>query len=707
MTIWERHGAAITWLLFAAVGIAVVAPWTSHGWLLLLDWSAGPRATLTSSAYGIDPSQVDAMPARLAIVGLRHLVGPSAAAWVAIAAVFPIGGAGMARLVGGRPARCLTAGLLFVANPFVLDRVRVGHVLFLWGIALLPWALASFLAIRSAGRFRVRAAAWFALLVSVSPHLAWIGGIALASTLVWPRPSRRDAARVVATVVAAATVYAYGLALDLAGVRVQQVGHADLVAFRTAGGSAWARTANLAVLGGFWRGGRSPVDAVGAAWWLVVAAVALVVAIGARAGWRRPERRPLLAATWVSGAVGLLLAGGDAGLVGPLYRFLFDHVSLFGVMREPQKFLALTLLAYAVSFGYGAEAVVDAVAARVARRAPRPARAAVPTPAPARVRGLALGCLLVLPVALAPNLWWGLGGEVRTSRYPAGWARAEQAMGPGTESVLFLPWHQYQPFAFTDGRTVATPAAAYFSRPVISGDDPQLGGAGASRSPRSRYLEQLLARRGRIHHLGRLLAPLGVRFVAVVPGGPDDRWLAAQRDLQAQITTRDLVLYRVLPSGTGRVAGGVPVSGVDQAIELTESGDQGDAALLVGVPRAPLGPRPDRPAPGATGTGGLVVRNAVTYDQAAGPKGWVVVPQPADAGWRVDGRRGRQTVSGVLAFQVGEEQAVVGYRPWRIVLGGYAISALALVALFGVGLHEHRRDLAQLVARRHRAEAAS
>lgn len=700
MITWDRHGAAITWLLFTAVGVAVVAPWTSHGWLLLLDWSSGPRATLTSSAYGIDPSQVDAMPARLAIVGLRHLVGPRAAAWVAIAAVFPIGGAGAARLVGGRPARALSAGLLFVANPFVLDRVRVGHVLFLLGIALLPWALASFLAIRTSGRFRVRAAAWFALLVSVSPHLAWVAGVALLATLVWPRASWRDVGRVVATVAAAATVYAYGLALELAGVQTQHVGRADLVAFRTAGGSVLGRTANLVVLGGFWRAGRSPADALGPLWWVVAAAVALVIAVGARAGWRNPGHRSLLVTTWVAGGAGLLLAGGDAGLAGPLHRALFDHVALFAVMREPQKFLALTVLAYAVSFGFGADALADALAAR-----------------PRLVRRVATACLLALPVLLVPNLWWGLGGEVHTSRYPAGWAAAEQAMGSGTEAVLFLPWHQYQPFAFTDGRTVATPAAAYFSRPVISGDDPELGGAGRSLSPRSHYVAQLLARRGRIHHLGRLVAPLGVRFVAAVPGHGDDRWLARQQDLLPEVTTDDLVVYRVIPSGTGRVDGAIVARDVDRAVELAETGTLGDAALLVGPAAPGRGGSSDDPfrtstststsSTTGTGTGGLVARNAVTYDLASGPAGWVVVPQPANAGWRIDQKRGLPTVSGVLAFPVGSEQAVVGYRPWRIVLGGYAVSALALLGLLGLGLHEHRKELTLLVERSSRSGGAS
>lgn len=676
MNTWRRHEQALLWVLFGVVGVLVVAPWMGHGWLLLLDWSAGPRSTLTTSAYGIDAVQADAMPVRLALVGLRHLTGPRISGWLVIWAVFPIGGAGMARLVGGPTVRRVAAGLLFVVNPFVLDRVRVGHVLFLLGYALLPWALGSFLAARHADRvFRVRSAAWLALLISISPHLAWIAGLLLAATLVWPRPRARDVVGAVLVAVAATTIYAYGLALHLAGVRSQTPGAADLAAFATRGGSAPAVTANVALLSGFWRGGRDPHEVVGPIWFALVLVVLALVLLGLREAYRRPEHRALVVAVGVAGLGGLVLAGGTAGLVGGGYRVLFDHLPLFAVMREPQKWAALVALAYATGFGFGCEALV----ARSAQA--RAGSWAVPA---ARLAAVSL------PFLVAPNLVWGLGGEVRTSRYPESWASAQRSMGDGPEAVLFLPWHQYQPFTFTGERTVATPAAAYFGRPVVAADDAELpGGAGASTSARSAYVSSLVARAGRIHHLGRLLAPLGVGYVVAPGRGPDARWLAQQADLRLVRRTADLVLYRSLVTGTGRVAGAVAVRDVDQAIALSETGELGDAALLVDGSAAPT-PRPTDLA--RTGSGGLDRRNVVTYDQRRGPAGWTVVPQAANAGWRLDGQPGRPTVSGVLAFRVGADDAVVGYRPWRFVLAGYVVSTLALLALLIVGLVEHRAE---------------
>ena len=88
----RAHGEDLA--LFTAVAAAVVGPWVGRGWLLLLDWTAGPRTTVTPGVYGLDANQADAMPARLGFVILRTLVGAQAAAWVPVALAIVLGGVG-------------------------------------------------------------------------------------------------------------------------------------------------------------------------------------------------------------------------------------------------------------------------------------------------------------------------------------------------------------------------------------------------------------------------------------------------------------------------------------------------------------------------------------------------------------------------------------------------------------------------------------
>ena len=111
------------------------------------------------------------------------------------------------------------------------------------------------------------------------------------------------------------------------------------------------------------------------------------------------------------------------------------------------------MIGYAVGLG----AAVEWVAREWGRRRSRTEHVSPNRVAASRVGAIALG---LVPLAAAPALVWGQGVPWPTSEYPAGWQQADDLMGAGSGSVMFLPWHGYQPFTFTGGRTVATPAGA-------------------------------------------------------------------------------------------------------------------------------------------------------------------------------------------------------------------------------------------------------
>ncbi len=236
-----------------AVGLLVVAPWIGSGYLLLLDWVSGPEQALTPGVYGLSGSALDAMPFRLATQALRELVGPAATAWLLILAFFPLAAAGAAAAAGGGRWRAWPAALLMVCNPFVIDRVRAGHVAVLLGMAILPWLFAAALHARQRRKpFAVRPALWYALAISISPHMAWIGGVLLLAVALLPRPTWVDLVRTVQVVVTAALVYGYALVLYATGTRTLRVTQADLDAYAThLGPGGWLPT--VLGLGGFWR----------------------------------------------------------------------------------------------------------------------------------------------------------------------------------------------------------------------------------------------------------------------------------------------------------------------------------------------------------------------------------------------------------------------------------------------------------------------
>ena len=679
------------------VGLVVVAPWTHGGYLLLLDWVSGPTQNINAGVYGLSGSSLDAVPFRLMTQALRGVVGPAATAWLLVLAYFPLAATGVSALVAGSRWRRNAAVLAMVCNPFVVDRVRAGHVAFLLGVALLPWLLRSALHARTQQRWvAVRPAAWFALGMAISPHMFWLGGVALGCVMVLPHVTWRDTVRTVQIGLSAGLVYAYGAALYLSGVHTLQVTGADLTAYATVPGPGGLLTTLLS-LHGFWRNfddqvrtSVPPVVAVLA----LLATVALVVVGTSR---MLARRLPLGPPTVGAAVVGLVLASGVTGPFEGLYRWMFAHLPLFEVMREQQKWLALTMMGFAVALGFAVDWVVrelPAIARALLDVDRRDARARTVDRA---VLGLAAVAALV-PLVSAPALFWGLGGTVAVSDYPDGWYAADHVLGTGDDLALFLPWHGYQPFDFTAGRSVATPADAFFRRRVLSSDAVELGPLRTdSTSRRTAYLDQLIAGGGGTD-FGRMVAPLGVRYVVLAHGSEDASyaWLARQTDLRRLLTTPSIDVYEVLPSGTGRVVARRVVPDLAAAQALSAAGILGTEAVT--TTGSADGTMP------STASGRLHRLDATSWQLDAGTPGWVVVPEEWSAGWRTDGEQGVPTLAGTVALRVSGGPTVVDYRPWTWIRLGIAVSLLTLVALVALGLVEHRAELYALLRGRHERE---
>lgn len=657
-------------LLGLLIGMAVVAPWTRPGYLLLLDWVSGPHQALTPGLYGLDPAALDALPYRLVTQVLRETAGAGATSWLMILCYFPVAAGGVSALAGGGRWRRHPASVFACVNPFVIERLQAGHVPFLLSVALLCPMLASAVHARRNGHwFAARPAGWYALAMSIGPHAAWLGGAGLLAIALLPRPRWRDLARTGVVIAAAGCVYAYAVAVLATAILTVRVGTADLEAYATLpGADGLLRT--LLTLRGFWRGAADSTPAVG-----LGTAPAVMMVVAATAGLVLLSRRDPVAGAPLSAltVVGLLLGAGVQGPLGGVYRAAFDHLPLFSAMREQQKWVALAMIGYAVGTGVTVEAL-----AAVCRRG----RAVIP----AVVAAGTMAALGAMCAAVGSSLLWGLGGSIRIAHYPPAWYTADRLMGPGTESVLFLPWHQYQPFTFTGSRTVATPAGAFFQRPVISSDAAELGLVRSnSTSRRMAYLDRLLTT-GVHRGFGRLVAPLGVRYVALARDREAEAyaWLADQADLAPVLRTQDLDLYRVTVPGTGRV-GGARGGAAGEAFAWAAGGALGTEAVLPGVAGR-------EPVPSAA-SGGIRRTSSTSWRVEAGGPGWVVIPEEWSPGWSAGSLRTSPTAAGTVAVDAGTDRFDIRYAPWRWLRVGLAASLFSLAVLLVAGLVEHRREL--------------
>jgi len=614
-----------------------------NGHVFLLDWHVGSHGPLLSRATrGLDGGVAAGLPGSAFFEGLARVIGP-AAGWMPFAVFFPLAAAGVARLVGdvamsGRLAR-VVAGIFYAANPFVFERIAVGQVGVLLGYALLPFAIVSLLrASQATGIGRIGAAGWWAAMTALSVHFLWIGGLAVLGVVIARRVTSRAMLWAAATIGTVAVLSAYLFFSQLGQPRPVTVGASDVAAYATRSDPHLGLYGNVLGLYGFWRQGpRLPKDAV-PVWPVLLATILVIAAVGAWSALRDPVRRPLAGVLLLSGTAGYFLALGTQGPTGPLFRFLFDHVPFFQVMREPEKFLCLTALAYAVLFGWGAGQLLTWA------RHDRAMRVAIAV------------LVVALPLAYSPTFVNGLSGQVKGVTVPAGFAQADRMMGEGPEQVLVLPWHQYLSFPWT-GRVVANPAPTLFHRDVIVGDDVELPGVySTSTSSRSSYLQGLYTQGAAQQGFGGKVARLGVGYVVVAKtlDWQAFDWLHSQADLRLALDTADLTVYQV-------------------------------------TTRVDLGARI-----GADGTRGVAVtkHSTIRYDVPVGPPGQVELAEPYDPSWRLNGAEPVRTEQGTMRFFAGPGATSVRFAHWPVTLAGYIVSlvtALVLAALLLVDRVRRRR----------------
>ena len=514
-------------MLFCLLALAIVAPWIGRGWVVWLDYVVGPRSKAPRGVWGLGTEVPGSLLVSIVIAHLTHLIH-GGSSWLPLALVFPVGGYGMARTINGSPVARMSAGILYTLNPIVFERGVVGQQLFLLGYALLPYlALSCSRALARRGFRRYVPAVFVFLASAMSIHFVWMGLILMACFALWFTPKQTGAIWLGAMVMCTALLSAYFVMPWLGQRPPISVTHTDLVAFRTIGARHFGLFGNLISLHGFWRGTgeSSTYNLIARSFFLM--AVLLVIVVGAVTGWKDRSSRRFIAPVISAGVIGWFLALGDQGPTGAIYRLAFNHLPGFAVMREAQKFLTLTALAYAVCFGYGAQWLITNFNGK---------------------KILASLTCMGLAFSLGANILFGFWGQIPAIKYPAYWEAANHKMGRGEGKILFLPWHQYMTFDF-GVRVSGSPASSLFSRDTIAGDNVELPQIRTeSRSRRSAYLAFLFSRGKTLQHFGSEIAPLGIEYIALAKTVDWRKygWLSLQDDMSNIYETSGIVVYKNL-----------------------------------------------------------------------------------------------------------------------------------------------------------------
>lgn len=491
---------AYAWIGLLAVVIA--GPALLPGFALSYDLVFTPRQDLLPASIGVGGGLPRAAP-QDAVVALVETVVPGA--WlekVILLAIPIIAGTGMLRLLPGTGAGVVGATLA-IANPYVAQRLVIGHWGLLLAYALAPWALIV------ARRLRADGDAWdgLRLLLLVAAGSLTPSGSLLISALAVPpvllpgsayAPARRLA--VTAAVLATwlpwllpAVVHPVATAADPDGSRVfalrpDMPGGPLLSAL--SGGGIWNAEVVLA--------SRS-----------TVLSVVLAILVLALATW---GARPLVGAVgrcvtswWALCAVIGLVAALASAIAPGVWSGLLDSVPGAGLARDAHKLLAPWVLLVAAAAGMGA--------ARLAGRL--------------RDRSAASALLIavaVVPLACQPDLLAGAGGRLSAVDYPRDWSTVRQAIEddgrPG--DVASFPWASFRRFDWNAGRTVLDPAPRWLTRTTVVADDlvvstPQGDVVVSGDDPRAQAIAQALAQG---ESVAALMPDLGIGWALVARGTP-------------------------------------------------------------------------------------------------------------------------------------------------------------------------------------------
>jgi hypothetical protein len=314
---------------------------------------------------------------------------------------------------------------------------------------------------------------------------------------------------------------------------VNGIGNSDLHAFATAGNANSGLFFNVLSLYGFWleRFKRYAMpNHILAIWFIGFALIAVLVIAGILSLKRR---RSLLAfSLGIAALIGLIISlGPEAAITGGFTTWVIYHIPLMRGFREPEKFSALLVLAYAYFAGYGLDTILRHI----------------PTKAEARLELVRDGAVL-LPLLYVSTMPLGFAGQLKAVNYPSSWYSYQDSLKQHAIAgkILFLPWNEYMSYNFTP-RIIANPAPDFFSASVISGTNAQFGGLDdPTPTPTSEFIESdILAHTTQIN-LGVKMAKLHIQYILLADGYDVNQygWLAHQSDLKLVSSQPGLIVYR-------------------------------------------------------------------------------------------------------------------------------------------------------------------
>ncbi|TWD83709.1 hypothetical protein FB561_4878 [Kribbella amoyensis] len=496
--------------------VLITAPLLAPGYVVGYDLVFVPDLTLRRDLFGVTTALPRAVPSDVVVALLDELAGGQALNKSVLVAVPLLAGLGVTALwrdlrLGG-PLAGAAAVALYVWNPFVAERLRLGAWALLIGYAALPWLVRSALKLRRGDGWAgfLIASALCALTASGGVVGLLVGGL----IVLWPGGTKRW------PLVGALVLNLPWLVAGLARTTAATTDPASVPAFAARDEGYGGVLPTLLTLGGVWNanvvpGSRGDLVPVVLAFVMLAASVVGVVL------WYRRDRIviALILAAVLSVGIGLV------GVLAPsAFATVVDRVPGAGLFRDGQRFLGPLALLEAIGFGAAVAALLKV----------------------SPLKWLVGATAALLPIAALPQL---IGAGLKVSQYPADWEQARTVIAAGGPSGEFIPWpfESYRAPTWNGRRPVLDPMPRYFDRAAVVPDELIVGGHRlAGEDPRASAVATALrtAVRTGADPTSELLGQ-GVGWIVVdrEAGGPQPRQLIPR--LSEVFTGPTVAVYRL------------------------------------------------------------------------------------------------------------------------------------------------------------------
>jgi hypothetical protein len=502
-----------------ALTVLITAPLLAPGFVVGYDMVFVPDLTLRRDLFGVTTALPRAVPSDLLVAILDEVAGGQFLNKLVLVAIPLLAGLGMTALwrelrLGG-PLAGAAAVTLYVWNPYVAERLRLGAWALLLGYAALPWL------VRAALRVR-RGQSWAGFIVAaagcaLTASGGLIGLLLGALVLLWPG----GIAKKPWPLVGAALLNAPWLIAGLARTTTATTDPASVAAFAARNEGYGGVLPTLLTLGGAWNADTAPSSRGDLLPLVLGFAVLLAACVGVVIWWRQDRiATALVVAALVAVVVGL------AGVVAPnAFAQVVAHVPGAGLLRDGQRYLPPLVLLEAIGFGAALAALLRVVP----------------------LKTLVAVTAVLVPIAALPGLAWG--GGLKVSQYPADWKQARQVLADDPHPGDFIPWpfEAYRAPLWNGRRPVLDPMERYFTRQAVVPDELIVGGRRlAGEDPRSAVVADALRsaiRNGSDPTAVLLQQGVGWIVVDIEAGGPSPRGMVPR--LTEVFAGPTVAVYRV------------------------------------------------------------------------------------------------------------------------------------------------------------------